>query len=179
MFKPLKSVNTLILAGIMATTGLAATAQTVAPPAAAAHAAPTQAGGHHSRHMERHDPAKMQEHRAKRQAELKAKLAISPAQEAAWSAWTAALQPQVRNGAQRPDHAAMRAELEKLPTPQRIDRMNALRTQRMSEMNTAMAKRGDATKTFYAALNVDQQKVFDSQRMDRGGKGHGGRHHKS
>lgn len=174
MFKPLKSVNTLILAGILASAGLAATAQTVAPAAAATSAAPAKAGGHHDRHMGRHDPAKMQERMAKRQTELKAKLSITPAQEAAWSTWTAALQPQ--NVAQRPDRAAMRAELEKLPTPQRIDRMNALRTQRMAEMNAAMTQRGDATKTFYAALNAEQQKVFDSQRMGHGGKGRGGHH---
>ena len=122
----------------------------------------------------------MQAHIAKRQAELKAKLAITPAQEGAWSAYTTALQPQARSAEPRPDRAAMRAELEKLTTPQRIDRMNALRTQRMTEMNAAMIKRGDATKSFYAALSADQQKVFDAQPMGRGGKGHGGHqgHHK-
>lgn len=35
MFKPLKSVQSLVLAGIMATAALAATAQTVAPAAPA------------------------------------------------------------------------------------------------------------------------------------------------
>lgn len=177
MFKPLKSVNTLVLAGIMAAASVAAVAQTAAPAApatATAPAKPAPHAGHHGKH--RHDPAKMQARIAKHQAELKAKLAITPAQEGAWSAWTSALQPQARNAAQRPDRAAMRAEFEKLTTPQRIDRMNALRAQRMTEMNAAMAKRGDATKTFYAALNADQQKVFDSQRMGYGGKGHGGHH---
>ena len=42
-----------------------------------------------------------------------AKLAITPAQEGAWSAYTTALQPQAHHAAQRPDRAAMRAELEK------------------------------------------------------------------
>jgi periplasmic protein CpxP/Spy len=177
MFKPLKSVNTLVLAGIMAAASLAAVAQTATPAAPATATAPAKPGphaGHHGKH--RHDPARMQARIAKHQAELKAKLAITPAQEGAWSAYTTALQPQARNAAQRPDRAAMRAEFEKLTTPQRIDKMNALRAQRMTEMNAAMTKRGDATKTFYAALNADQQKVFDSQRMNRGGKGHGGRH---
>ncbi len=177
VFQPLKSVNTLVLAGIMAAASLAATAQTVAPAAPTAAVAPAQAGaqaGHHGKH--RHDPAKMQARIAKHQAELKAKLALTPAQEGAWSAYTAALQPQARNAAQRPDRAAMRAEFEKLTTPQRIDKMNALRSQRMAEMNAAMVKRGDATKSFYAALSADQQKVFDAQRMGRGGKGHGGHH---
>jgi protein CpxP len=173
MFKPLKSVNTLVLAGIMAAASLAAVAQTATPGAPATATAPAQAGphaGHHGKH--RHDPAKMQARIAKHQAELKAK----PAQEAAWSAYTAALQPQARPAGQRPDRAAMRAEFEKLTTPQRIDKMNALRAQRMAEMNAKMTQRGEATKTFYAALNADQQKVFDSQRMAHGGKGHGGRH---
>ena len=177
VFKPLKSVNTLVLAGIMAAASMAAVAQTTAPAAPAAATAPAQPGakaGPHGHH--RHDPAKMQARIAKHQAELKAKLAITPAQEGAWSAWTAALQPQARSGAPRPDRAAQRAEFEKLTTPQRIDKMNALRTQRTAERNAAMAKRGDATKTFYAALSADQQKVFDSQRFGRGGKGHGGHH---
>jgi protein CpxP len=170
VFKPLKSVNTLVLAGIMAAASMAAVAQTTAPAAPATAAAPAKAS-HHGKH--RHDPAKMQARIAKHQAELKAKLALTPAQEGAWSAYTAALQPQARAAGQRPDRAALRAEFEKLTTPQRIDKMNAMRTQRMAEMNERMTKRGDATKTFYAALTADQQKVFDSQRMGRGGKGHG------
>jgi protein CpxP len=180
VFKPLKSVNTLLLAGILSAASLAATAQTAAPaaPATAATAtAPAQPGAksaHHGKH--RHDPAKMQARIAKHQAELKAKLAITPAQEGAWTAYTAALQPKARDAAQRPDRAALRAEFEKLTTPQRIDRMNALRTQRMAEMNAAMTRRGDATKTFYAALNGDQQKVFDAQRMGPRGHRHGGHH---
>ena len=180
VFKPLKSVNTLVLAGIMAAASMAAVAQTAAtttpaaPATASAPATPGAKAGHHRHH--RHDPAKMQARIAKHQAELKAKLAITPAQEGAWSAWTAALQPKARDASQRPDRAAMRAEFEKLTTPQRIDKMNALRTQRMAEMNAAMTRRGDATKSFYAALNADQQKVFDAQRMARGGRGHGGHH---
>lgn len=178
IFKPLKSVNTLVLAGLMAAGSMAAVAQTAAPAApatpatASAPAKPGPHAGHHGKH--RYDPAKVQARIAKHQAELKAKLAISPAQEPAWSAYTAALQPQARSAAARPDRAAMRAEFAKLTTPERIDKMNALRTQRMADMNAAMTKRGDATKTFYAALNADQQKVFDEQRMNRGGKGRGG-----
>ena len=116
----------------------------------------------------------MQARIAQHQAELKAKLKLTPAQEGAWTAFTASMQPPVHGA--RPDRAAMKAEFDKLTTPERIDRMRALRAQRMAEMNAAMDKRGDATKTFYAALNADQQKVFDSQRMGRGGKGHGGHH---
>jgi len=174
MFKPLKSVQSLVLAGIMATAALAATAQTAAPAAPATAVAPAKAGGHHGDRMGRHDPAKMQARIAKHQADLKAKLKLTPAQEGAWTTFTASMQPPVHGA--RPDRAAMKAEFEKLTTPERIDKMRTLRAQRMTEMNAAMDKRGDATKTFYAALSPEQQKVFDSQRMGWGGKGHGGHH---
>ncbi|HQR97391.1 MULTISPECIES: Spy/CpxP family protein refolding chaperone [unclassified Polaromonas] len=181
MFKPLKSVQSLVLAGIMATAALAATAQTVAPAAPATAGAPAKAGGYHGDRMGRHDPAQMQARIARHQADLKAKLKLTPAQEGAWTTFTATMQPPVHGA--RPDHAAMRAEFDKLTTPERIDKMRALRAQRMTEMNAAMDKRGEATKTFYAALSPEQQKVFDSQRMGRGGKGQGqgghhGQHHK-
>lgn len=174
MFKPLKSVQSLVLAGIMATAALAATAQTVAPAAPATAAAPAKAGGYHGDRMGRHDPAKMQARIAKHQADLKARLKLAPAQEGAWTVFTASMQPPVQGA--RPDRAAMKAEFDKLTTPERIDRMRALRTQRMTEKSAAMDKRGEATKTFYAALSPEQQKVFDSQRMGRSGQGHGGHH---
>jgi protein CpxP len=110
--------------------------------------------------------ARMQERMAKRQAELKQKLQISAAQESAWTAWTTAMKPPARM--QRPD----RGEFAKLPTPERIDRMRALRTERMA----AMDKRADATKTFYAALTPEQQKLFDAETARRGHRGHGGHH---
>ena len=181
-FPPLKSINTLLLAGIMATAALAATAQTVTPAAPAASATPTHPGGHHGDRMGRHDPAQMQARMAKHQADLKAQLKLTPTQEGAWSAFSASMQP--------PAHGArmtqeQRAEMDKLTTPERIDKMRALRSQHMAEMNASMDKRGEATKTFYAALDADQKKVFDSQRMGsgpmngmrgQGGMGHGGGH---
>lgn len=151
----------LIAAALLATLGLAANAQTPAPAVPAAGAAP--AAGYRMGHGDR-DPAKMKEYMAKRQAELKAKLAVTPAQEGAWAAWTAAMQPPA--GMKRPD----RAEFEKLSTPERIDRMRALRAER----NALMDKRADATKTFYAALTPEQKKVFDTQPMRHGGRHHGG-----
>ena len=122
------------------------------------------------------DPARMEQFRAKmeqrmaeRLGELKQKLAITPAQEGAWTAWTSALKPTPH---QRPD----RAEFERLTTPERIDRMRALRAQRNAELD----KRMDATKGFYAVLTPEQKKTFDAEslRFLRGGKGGmGGRHH--
>jgi hypothetical protein len=60
-----------------------------------------------------------------------------------------------------------------MTTPDRIDHMRALRTQRDAEMD----RRADATKAFYAQLTAEQKKTFDAEtaRMFRP---HGGmRHH--
>jgi Spy/CpxP family protein refolding chaperone len=149
----------MLLAGLLAIIGFAATAQTATPPAAGP--APR---GHMMGHM---DPARMQAFIAKRQAALKEKLKLSAAQEGAWTAYTAAMQPPANMT--RPN----RAEFEKLSTPERIDKMRALRAQHSAEMD----KRAEATKTFYAALTPEQQKVFDANAMRRGGHGeHRGMH---
>lgn len=179
----LKSLNTLILAGLLATTGAAMAQGTDAAPAGMSTTttapAAQNAKPHHGQHrMARHDPAKMQARMAKRQAELKAKLKITAAQEGAWTTFTTAMQPPARMMGERP-MAGQRAEFDKLTTPERIDKMRALRTQRMAEMTTEMDKRGEATKAFYAALSPEQQKTFDAQKMG-GRKGHGwgqGHHH--
>lgn len=157
----------LLTAGLLAGIGIGAIAQTQTPPVApAAPGATTQ--GH------RMDPARMeqfrahmQERRAKRLGALKQKLQITPAQEGAWNAWTAALQPA---SFQRPD----RAEFARLTTPERIDRMRALRAQHEAEQD----KRADATKALYAALNPEQKQTFDkvSLRMLGGHHRHGGEH---
>lgn len=158
----------LLAAGLLAAVGLGAVAQTQTPPAG------PQGGPGMMREHGHPDPAKMEQFRARMQermaqrlAELKQKLAITPAQEGAWTAWTTALKPTPH---QRPD----RAEIERLTTPERIDRMRALRAQRSAEMD----KRMDATKAFYATLSAEQKKVFDQESLRfLGGRGGHGRHH--
>lgn len=59
-----------------------------------------------------------------------------------------------------------------LSTPERIDKMRALRSQHMTERTSAMDKRDEATKVFYAALNADQKKTFDTEHA-RIGRHHG------
>lgn len=111
--------------------------------------------------------ARMEQRIAKRMADFKQMLRITPAQEGAWTTWTTAMKP-----AQRPNRGN-RAEWERLTTPERIDRMRSLRTARIAEMD----RRGDATKAFYAALDGEQKKTFDNvgMRFMQGGKrGHGG-----
>ena len=156
----------LLAAGLLASIGIGAFAQAQTAPVAPSGPGPAAMEGH------RMDPARMeqfrahmQERRAKRLGTLKQKLQITPAQEGAWNAWTAALQPV---SFQRPD----RAEFARLTTPERIDRMRALRAQHEAEQD----KRADATKALYAALNPEQKQTFDkvSLRMLGGHHRHGG-----
>lgn len=121
----------------------------------------------------------MQKRHAEHQAQLKNSLKITASQEAAWDAYVAATAHQPGK------HEPMaREDWSKLTTPERIEKMQALRTERDATMNQRM----EATKTFYAALTPEQQKVFDAQgfpgmhRMgmkgDRGGRHgkHGGQY---
>jgi hypothetical protein len=52
-----------------------------------------------------------------------------------------------------------RAAMEKLSTPERLDVMQKHRAQ----MDAQMQKHVETTKAFYAVLNADQKKVFDSE----------------
>ena len=154
----MKSIHTLIASSLLATVGFTAFAQA---PAAVPGAAPAAREGRH--HF---DPARMQEHMAKRQAALKQKLALTPAQESAWTSFTTAVKPAPRG--QRMDREAMA----KLSTPDRIDHMRALRNTRIAEMD----RRANATKAFYAVLTPDQKKVFDTETLRRGHRGGHGPH---
>jgi periplasmic protein CpxP/Spy len=152
----------LIVAALLASLALGSMAQTPPPPAASGTA--PIAREHHGRF----DPVRMQERMARRLAGLKQKLQITPAQESAWNAYTAALKPTATNA--RPQ----RGEFEKLTTPERIDRMRTMRAARAAQMD----KRFDATRAFYEALSAEQKKVFDAATASRGfGRHHGGRRH--
>ncbi len=145
IFKP------LLLAALLATASLGAQAQS--------------GTGHAG--MQRHgDPAKMLEMHARHQAELKTKLGLSPAQESAWASYAAATQPPTAMAARMDpeQRKKMHDDMQKLNTPERIDRMNAMRAERDAEM----ARRGVATKAFYAALTPQQQQVFDANTMRHG-----------
>jgi Spy/CpxP family protein refolding chaperone len=152
----------LIATGLLAALGFTAVAQT-APPATppAAGAREAHPGKDSARMHER-----MQKHMERRLGALKQKLQLSPTQEGAWGQYTAALKP---TSMQRPD----RAEISRLTTPERIDRMRTLRAARMAEMD----KRADATKSFYAALSPEQKKVFDQESLKGHRGGERGRHH--
>lgn len=120
-----------------------------------------------------------QERMAKRQAELKTKLKITPAQEGAWTTFTAAMQPPAGSMMGMRHDPKMKAEMDKLTTPERIDKMQAMRAERMKTMSAEMDKRGAATKAFYAVLSSEQKAVFDAITPfagRHGGHGMGGEH---
>ncbi len=86
-------------------------------------------------------------------AQLKSKLNLQATQEPAWNSFTQSMQ--------HPAHMARpeRASFEKMTTPERLDRMQAMKTER----DTHMQQRAEATKAFYASLNADQKQVFDQE----------------
>lgn len=162
-------VKPLLLSVLLASAGMVAIAQS------AGTAGMTMTGAHAHGHM---DPAMMQQHMAARMAQLKAKLNLSGAQEDTWAQYMAAIQPPVDADKKmgREEHQKMRDEWKAMTTPQRIDRMNTMKTERDAQMR----KRTDATLVFYTALSPEQQQVFDANAFmgmggPRGERGHG--HH--
>ncbi|MDP3521671.1 MAG: Spy/CpxP family protein refolding chaperone [Hydrogenophaga sp.] len=125
--------------------------------------APAMAQMHGKGDGPRHE--QMVKRMAERQSQLKAALKLTPAQEAAWTRYTNAHQPPKQ--ATPPDRDAWA----KLTTPQRLDQMQA----KKAERNAHMAQVMDATRALYAALDAEQQKVFDSQ-APMAGMGMGGKH---
>jgi Spy/CpxP family protein refolding chaperone len=161
VFKP------LLIAGLLATVGLAAYSQSPMGMGMGdgdcymtGAGGPMYGGMHHDR-MGRWDPTRMQAMMDKRNAALKAQLKLTAAQEGAWANYTAAMKPPADMAARQAEHA----ELAKLPTPERIDKMKALRAQHMGEMTTMMDKHGEATKALYAVLTPEQKKIFDNNVM--------------
>ncbi len=154
----------LVAATALAFLGLTAGAQAPQPAVVAPHPAPAMQDQHP---MMQHRLERQQQRAAQRQERLKQILQITPAQEGAWSTWIASRQTgtSFRGG--------QRAEFAQLTTPERIDRMRALRAARAAEAE----RRGEATKAFYAALTPAQQKAFDALQAESGFKRGGGHLH--
>ncbi len=158
-----KLIQSMVVAGLMAAAGGTAFAQMG-----------EGMMGHEG--MQHRDPAKMAQMHAKHLADLKAKLKITATQETAWNAFAEAMKPPTDMMNKRPD----RAEMDKLTTPERIDKMRALHKEHMAVMEASMDKRAEATKAFYAALSAEQKKTFDAEhaKMDMRSEGqhrmHGG-----
>jgi hypothetical protein len=109
-------------------------------------------------------PERMGRYVDKRQADLKAKLHITAAQEPAWQTFVQAMKPPIRPMPQTLDREA----LAKLPTPERIEHMSAQRDANFAALQTHLKQRGDAAKQFYAQLTAEQQKVFDAETVPQG-----------
>lgn len=135
--------------------------------------------GRHAHGMDRSERMeRMQARMAERQAKLKADLNLSAEQEPAWNAFMARMDAVKGSHGKRGQNE--RSNWSELTTPERLDKMQA----RMAEREAIMNQRSDAIKSFYANLNADQKKVFDSQRMGsyqhtgmKGGHHKGGHKH--
>lgn len=127
---------------------MAVAGQAVAQPPAAPPAAPR---GAHAGMMQR-DPAEMMKRHADK---LRAVLQLTPAQEPALQAFLKAMAPPAdMMQRMKGEHEAMA----KLTTPQRLDRMEAMRKEHEAKMDARIA----ATRAFYAQLTPAQQKAFDA-----------------
>lgn len=149
-----------VASAVLAALTLPVLAQTAPPAAATTPSAQTQAQTNQAPSADgqmRRAPnrAKMQERMAQRQAALKQSLQLSAEQEPAWNTFIGTMQPAERTARLGP---LSREEMQKLTTPERIDRMQAQRAQRGAEAD----RRGEAVKAFYAQLTPAQQKTFDA-----------------
>lgn len=157
-----------------------------APPSGGAHTGPhsgpasashtgAHPGGHGDHAHRAQTMERMKAGQERHLQTLKSKLGLSAEQESAWQTFWAAM-----TAAPAFAHAqADRAELARLSTPERIERMKAMRSQRQAEMNAHMDRRGEAAKNFYEALQPEQKKIFDEEtarRMTHAGGRHGERH---
>lgn len=159
------SLTPLVIAGFIACNSFSAVAQTTP----SADKATMTEHMHHGGPMRKMDPAKLQAMVTKRLSDLRTKLKISASQETAWATFAAAMQPDPKMLRAHLDKTeADRAELEKLSTPERIDKMKALHAQRHEAMRAAMDQRGEAIKTFYATLSDEQKRTFDAQHLHMG-----------
>ena len=136
----------------------------------AAPSAPDQGGadraGMQAMHQERHG-GDFKERVARRQAVLHDKLKLTGNQEAAWKTYIAAATPPAPPA--RPD----RAQWEKMPAPERMEKRMTMMKEREGHMATHLA----AMKTFYATLSPLQQQIFnDNVGGGMGGHKHGHRH---
>ena len=113
-------------------------------------------------HAAKHEQMQVKrgERAAAHQQKLHATLKLTPAQEAAWSTYTAAIKPAARG--ERAERGAWKA----LPAPERMAKRVEMAKQRVAMMETRLG----ATSTFYAALTPEQKKLFDENSKHRGGQ---------
>ena len=114
------------------------------------------------------DPVKMQERMDKRAQRMHDALKITPAQEGAWQAYLSALKSNM------PQHGNFdRAAFKEMPAPERMEKRIEMQKARIARMESNLA----ATKTFYAVLTPEQQKLFDEKAGRFGHRRHMRHHH--
>jgi len=102
---------------------------------------------------------RMEKRQAEHQEQLKKVLKLTPEQTPVWQDYIQATK--------RPDRPKPNAmDWTKLTTPERLDRMQAWQQEHQKHIQ----QRVEATRKLYAALNPEQQKVFDAQSMPRMGR---------
>jgi periplasmic protein CpxP/Spy len=150
----------------------ALSALTLGAAALGAHAQTTDQAAPPARHGMQHQkmtPEQRAQFRAQRVARLHDELKITPAQENAWNAFVASMQPSAR---QPHDRAAWAH----LTAPDRMAKMIDMQKQRTA----ALEQRQGALNTFYSVLSTDQKKTFDDKAAHFGhGRGmhRGWQHH--
>ena len=82
--------------------------------------------------------------------------------------YLAAMQPPANHKRMsRDERKKMHEEMQAMTTPQRLDRMAAMKAERDAQMQ----QRSQATRNFYDLLTAEQQKVFDANTMMGGEHG--------
>ncbi|QBK06353.1 hypothetical protein DW355_03530 [Hylemonella gracilis] len=149
----------MLAASLLLATSTLSTPALAAPPGPPNGSAPDMQGEHKPDRRADHMAGRQAEHWEKRMADLHASLKLTSAQTPAWDAFQAAVKPP-----EHPAQAGRREDLQredwaKLKTPERLDRARAARQAR----DAAAAQREEATRTFYATLSPEQQKIFDAR----------------
>ena len=122
---------------------------------------------HHQYAATKFDPVKMQERMDQHAKRMHDTLKITPAQEGAWQAYLSALKSNM------PQHGKFdRAAFKAMPAPEKMEKRIEMAKARLARMESNLA----ATRTFYAALTPEQQKLFDEKAGRFGHRRHM-RHH--
>ena len=127
-----------------------------------------QDGRHASAVSKEQMQAKWSERAAQRQQKMREQLKLTPAQDAAFATYLAAVKPGAH--ADKVERDAWKT----ISAPARMEQHIAMSKNRIGMMETRLA----ALNTFYAVLTHEQKKTFDAQALRRGwgGKGHGKGH---
>lgn len=114
-----------------------------------------------------------------RLAYIKTALKITSAQEAQWNSFANVLRNQARDMDKRfAERRAQRAQMKpgERPNVDAIARMERMQT-RMQERSQRLGQVINAAKPLYASFTPEQKQIAD-ELIAKGGRGHGGRHHR-